>query len=669
MPFSFALGIMSLRGVPPQPVDPLAGQPATPRANPVNERRFHPRRFRSWLHRRFTIRSSPIQVTHKACSSVAVGGTVSRNASAGAGLAGLIALSWLVCLPHAFSQKLQLEIEPTWLGKPLTLGHKLPGQQVREISISRLDGLLSHLALQRKDGTWLESDQWHVFLSAQKQRLSATADGLPAQEFKAIRFRVGVDAKTDASDPQIWPPEHPLHPDVCGLHWGWSSGYVFLAIEGHWEPEPGRTSGFSYHLAGTKKPMMVELPVKFSGAQPTTIRLTMDVAAVLSAGEVVREAASTHSRDGDALALRLKDRVTQSFTVRSVQTDLYQPKAVVQRSIQTPPASTTPFSLSISERLPKVKLPEDNPLTVEGVELGRRLFHEARLSKNDSQSCATCHVQSKAFTDGQSHSFGESGQVGRRNAMPLVNLAWAQEFFWDGRAKSLREQVLLPVQDAHEMNETLERVVVKLAADRDYPARFQAAFGTAGITSERMAQALEQFLLTLVSQESKFDRAARKLDTLTPQEQRGLQLFVTEHDPARGLRGADCFHCHGGNLFSNHQFMNNGLEERAGDLGRMEVTQSEADRAKFKVPTLRNVALTAPYMHDGRFATLEEVVEHYNGKLHRSRTLDPNLAKHPESGLGLSAEDKAALVAFLKTLTDEPFATSNSLVQQFSKTK
>ncbi len=415
--------------------------------------------------------------------------------------------------------------------------------------------------------------------------------------------------------------------------------------------------------------MMVELPVRFSGAQPTTIRLAVDVGAILSSGEILHEAASTHSRSGDALALRLKRNVERSFGVKSVHSDLYQPKTVVQNSTEQPPDGTTPFSLTISERLPKVKLPEDNPLTVEGVELGRRLFHDTRLSKNNSQSCATCHDRSKAFTDGRSHSLGESGQIGRRNAMPLVNLAWVQEFFWDGRAKSLREQVLLPIQDAHEMNETLERAVAKLKADRDYVAQFQNAFGTSGITSDRMAMALEQFLLSLVSQESKFDRAARKLDRLTPQEQRGLQLFVTEFDPTRGLRGADCFHCHGGNLFSNHQFMNNGLEERAGDLGRMEVTKLEMDRGKFKVPTLRNVALTAPYMHDGRFATLEEVVEHYNGKLQRSRTLDPNLAKHPEAGLSLSAEDKAALVAFLKTLTDDSFVTSSSPVRQLSKTQ
>ena len=556
----------------------------------------------------------------------------------------------------AHGQKLRLEIDPEWQGKSLVLGTDLPNSKVTSLSVSRVDGLLSDLALQRSDGSWLNSGRWHVFFSLEKQRLSAMADGLPAEEFQGIRFRVGVDAATDKTDPAIWPPEHPLHPDVCGLHWGWQGGYVFLAIEGHF----GNSDGFSYHLAGADKPMLVELPVRFSGGRCTTIRLGMDVAQMLAGGEVLHESTSTHSREGDKLAGVLKESVTRSFRVKKVDTDFYQPLGAA--SSTNAAISGLPLALKISERLPKVNLPEDNPLTVEGVALGRRLFNDARLSRNNAQSCATCHEPAKAFTDARAQSVGVNGDAGRRNAMPLINLAWVKEFFWDGRAKSLREQVLMPIQDAHEMNEKLEAVIAKLEGDRDYRAQFKAAFGDTNITSARMALALEQFLLTLVSQESKFDRAARKLDTLTAQEQRGLQLFVTENDPARGLHGADCFHCHGGNLFSNHQFMNNGLVPRAGDAGRMEVTRAESDRAKFKVPTLRNVALTAPYMHDGRFATLEEVIDHYNGALHRTRNLDPNLAKHPESGLGLSAEDKAALIAFLKTLTDEPFT-------QLSKTE
>jgi cytochrome c peroxidase len=173
--------------------------------------------------------------------------------------------------------------------------------------------------------------------------------------------------------------------------------------------------------------------------------------------------------------------------------------------------------------------------------------------------------------------------------------------------------------------------------------------------SRRIAKALEQFLLTLVSQDSRFDRAARKVAELTESEKRGLRLFVTEFDPKRGLRGADCFHCHGGTLFTSQQFANNGLELSIDDLGRMAVTKNAADRGKFKTPSLRNIARTAPYMHDGRFATLEEVVEHYSSGVRRTDTLDPNLAKHPEGGIQLTTEEKADLVDFLKTLTDESF--------------
>jgi hypothetical protein len=269
-----------------------------------------------------TIETCPFQAGRRQCfRGVRVGGMV----------ASLAILTWLGCLMPASGQKLRLEIEPEWQGRPLVLNQKLPGGKVGGISISRLDGLLSQLALQRTDGSWLESEQWHVFFSAEKQRLSAVADGLPAQEFKAIRFRVGVDATTDTSDPQVWPAEHSLHPDVCGLHWGWRSGYVFLAIEGHWDKETNVIGGFSYHLAGAQEPMWVELPARFSGARPTTLRLKMVLDPILSGGEVLRESISTHSRSGDLLAPRLKERVARSFAVKSVQTDIYQPVAAVPR--------------------------------------------------------------------------------------------------------------------------------------------------------------------------------------------------------------------------------------------------------------------------------------------------------------------------------------------------
>ena len=235
----------------------------------------------------------------------------------------------------------------------------------------------------------------------------------------------------------------------------------------------------------------------------------------------------------------------------------------------------------------------------------------------------------------------------------------------------------MPIQDHTELDETLTNMVAKLTGRtgsvpptdgahgltrpaNDYLALFTAAFGSPEITPEKIGLAIEQFVLTLTSFDSKFDRAMRGAATLTPAEQRGLELFMTEYDPRTRQYGADCFHCHGGALFSDHQFHNNGLNPDAADPGRFKITKREVDQGKFSTPSLRNVALTAPYMHDGRFQTLEDVIAHYDHGIQRAPTLDPNLAKHPKEGLQLSRSDQDALVAFLKTLTDEKFATTTS---------
>ena len=223
------------------------------------------------------------------------------------------------------------------------------------------------------------------------------------------------------------------------------------------------------------------------------------------------------------------------------------------------------------------------------------------------------------------------------------------------------------VSGAAEMDESLTNVVAKLSRGRqgaealsgksaiNYPALFTRAFGTPAITPEKIGLALESFVLTLTSFDSKFDRALRGEATLSDLEKRGFELFMTEYDPRREQFGADCFHCHGGPLFQSQTFANNGLDATFTDRGRARITGSEADAGKFATPSLRNLALTAPYMHDGRFATLEEVIEHYTTGVKRSATLDPNLAKHPDGGVPLSAEDQRALVALLKTLTDETY--------------
>ena len=239
--------------------------------------------------------------------------------------------------------------------------------------------------------------------------------------------------------------------------------------------------------------------------------------------------------------------------------------------------------------------------------------------------------------------------------MPLFNLAWKTSFFWEGRAPSLRAQALMPIQDHTEMDESLTNVVAKLSARTNYPALFTAAFGSPEITTEKIGLSIESFLLTLTSFDSKFDRALRGETELTADEKRGFELFMTEYDPRREQFGADCFHCHGGALFQSQTFANNGLDSDFADAGRPKVTGKDSDKGKFSTPSLRNIALTAPYMHDGRFATLEEVVEHYSTGVKRSATLDPNLAKHPEGGIRLNKADKVALVAFLLTLTDEKY--------------
>jgi len=563
---------------------------------------------------------------------------------------------WIRCLTgSAFllhgigaAEMLNLEIRPKIQEESV-----LPATPV----IQRLDFLLSKLALQRTDGTWVDSADWFAFVSLEKNRLTAQADGVPVGSFQAIRFDVGLPALADKADPNLLPPGHPLHPDVCGLHWGWQGGYVFMALEGRWQTPEGQRSGFTFHLAKTPNIVPVKIPVVFQGGGPVTLKLNLDATRLLKGIDFVRDGRASHSREGDTVLPLLKRNIAEAFSIDAVRYDLYQTPQRTQTALSPAPEGTHPYPLAITQRFPQVRLPPDNLLTMEGVTLGEKLFHDPRLSINNTQSCASCHSRSVAFSDPRKFSLGAEGQKGKRHAMALFNLAWDQAFFWDGRAKTLREQVLMPIEDAHEMNETLEHVVEKIA---DRKNDFKAAFGTDTITCEHIAKALEQYLLTLISQESRFDQTVRKVAKMTEEEKLGLQLFVTEFDPARGLRGADCFHCHGGTLFTDHQFKNNGLDLTPSDLGRMIVTGNPADKGKFKTPSLRNVAATAPYMHDGRFQTLEEVIEHYNSGVTRSETLDPNLAKHPASGLQLTKDEKRALIAFLKTLTDEEFIGSPS---------
>ena len=560
----------------------------------------------------------------------------------------------------------------------------------QRVSVTRLDLLLSGLSLRRVDGAWVELADWQGFFGLRAGAAVSPPVAAPASAYDRIRFHVGVAPPLNHADPVQWPADHPLNPAVNGLHWSWQGGYVFLALEGNWQSSADLGRGYSWHLATDRQLAPVELPVSLDLASPRTLALTLDLARLFAGPPVVtldEETASTHSREGDRLADQIREALATAFSAEALDPS---PAAGPERPpgprLEAAPGAT-PYLLKTPKYFPLPALPADNPLTEEGVLLGSLLFFDPRLSVNSSQACASCHQPEAAFADrGRAVSVGAEGQHGERNAMPLFNLAWKSAFFWDGRTASLREQVLQPIENPVEMHARLPEVVVKLRRARvnphhaaralragaleanaraghdlsvlageraaDYAGLFWRTFGTPDVTADRVARALEQFLLTRISQDSKFDRALRGEAELSIEEKRGAELFHTEYDPRRRQFGADCFHCHGGPLFRNQAFANNGLEAEPADLGRFRVTGREGDRGKFAVPSLRNVALTAPYMHDGRLATLDEVVRHYTSGVQRSRTLDPNLAKHPQGGVPLSAADQAALVAFLKCLTD-----------------
>lgn len=310
------------------------------------------------------------------------------------------------------------------------------------------------------------------------------------------------------------------------------------------------------------------------------------------------------------------------------------------------------------ENLPPPNLPADNQLRKETVKLGRFLFYDTKLSINNSQSCASCHLQEFAFTDPSTFSIGAEGQIGKRQAMSIFNMAWnSNGFFWDGREELLRHQALEPIQDPLEMNESIENVLAKLSSDTLYVNQFKRAFENGAIDEVNLSLALEQFMFSIVSSDSKYDRYLQGTVSLTESEERGKDLFFQEFNPGfPEISGADCAHCHSGMNFSNNQYINNGLDSDSefDDLGRALATLNDYDNAKFKTTSLRNIALTAPYMHDGRFTTLEEVLTHYNEEMKMSSTVDPALIYPIENGgLLLTDQDIDDIIAFMHTLTDE----------------
>ncbi len=608
---------------------------------------------------------------------------------------GLHLLLWSLCFLGTWAlglrgsaATLRVNIAPRFAGEALAFDSITNFTAARQqISVTRLDFLISNFALRRTDGTWMALTNWAEFISGREGRTSFELNNLPAANYDCVKFHVGLPPEMNHRPPAQVPANHALNPSVNGLHWGWQGGYVFLAIEGDWRSSDGIVSGYSYHIANDEQLMAVKLPLVLELTNSLEATLVLDASKIFSATHQIKIDAtttSTHSRSNDGLAAQLRKNIESAFSAGEVRSASIVAARPVARRVEVA-ADATPYRFAMSAFFPQPELPSDNPLTEQGVELGRRLFNDPLLSINNSQSCASCHDERSSFADSKRVSTGAEGKPGTRNAMPLFNLAWKSSFFWDGRATTLREQVLQPIQNPIEMHESLSNVVAKLhercRADcpqpaavtasgsrrgedtAPYPLLFSRAFGSAEITADRIARALEQFLLTQVSHDAKFDRVVRGEAKFTSDEQRGFELFHTEYDPRRGQFGADCFHCHGGPLFQSAAFANNGLDAKFFDLGRYHATGKNGDKGKFAVPSMRNVEVTAPYMHDGRIATLEEVIEHYSTGVKRSDTLDPNLAKHPDGGVPLNEVDKRALAAFLKTLTDGRFKAGTVVAQ------
>ncbi|MEO5775771.1 MAG: cytochrome c peroxidase [Flavobacterium sp.] len=305
---------------------------------------------------------------------------------------------------------------------------------------------------------------------------------------------------------------------------------------------------------------------------------------------------------------------------------------------------TTPIYLEVPNGWPKPTYDfKRNPITEEGFQLGRNLFYDPILSRDNTISCQSCHLQNTGFTHiDHDVSHGIEGKIGTRNSMALINLAWSKDFMWDGGVNNLEMQPINPITNPLEMDETLENVVAKLQRSEKYRKLFAKAFGDEKVTSQRLLKALAQFTVMLSSSDSKYDKVMRKETQFTEQEEKGYELFKT-----------NCASCHKEPLFADDKFENNGLKPDVSfkDGGRIKITKDRKDSLRFKVPTLRNIELTRPYMHDGRIKNLQMVLFHYTEDIYNSPTLSKQLNKK----IVLSEADKNNLLQFLLTLTDENF--------------
>ena len=341
---------------------------------------------------------------------------------------------------------------------------------------------------------------------------------------------------------------------------------------------------------------------------------------------------------------------------------------------QTPnqPTHVDPKSIFSSD-IGVPNLPVDNPFTVEGIELGRRLFYDPMLSYDSTISCGSCHKQEYAFADPSPYSKGILNLNTKRNTPALFNMAYSRKFFWDARVNTLRELVFEPIQAHNEMAMTLPLLAKKLQRSAMYIAYFKKAFNAEPNLID-MSKAMEQFLLSIVSKGSRFNKAfPNNPELFTPEELAGAQLFngLTNFDAqGNSIGGSDCFHCHGGELVQQQNptmggLTSNGLKNVT-DMGYGAITNNKSDNFTFKTPSLLNIAVSGPYMHDGRFATLDEVIDHYSDNIDFTQpNLSPMMSAHGGKQLKLTPTQKANLKALLNSMTDQEFLTNKAYSNPF----
>lgn len=311
-----------------------------------------------------------------------------------------------------------------------------------------------------------------------------------------------------------------------------------------------------------------------------------------------------------------------------------------------------PLVFSVPSNFPPLAYDlKNNPPTEKGFELGKKLFYDGRLASDGIVSCGFCHIQADAFTHhGHTVSHGVNNEVGTRNTPPIQNLAYQTAFMYDGATTHLDLQPIIPFTSPIEMNGNFSDVIIMMKADPTYQKLFKIAFTDGQINAENMLKALGQFMVMVTSSNSRFDKFRRNEagGILSQQEQAGYTLFNQK-----------CASCHATDLFTDNSFRNNGLQVNPviNDIGRYRVTQLDQDVYKFKVPSLRNIEKTAPYMHDGRLFTLEAVMEYYNSGVVNSNTLDPLLKANGKLGIPMTEVEKTQIIAFLKTLTDSQYLT------------